>query len=265
MCVGISYSVLDKNYYREGFDFPHMIAYIYNSVVELLNGVDPPDKKTPGQKCIFISWSAFVLIVISVYTANLAAIFSATDKVYDIQNVEQCVAKHCTICAGQSNVLETEVKAKHPRLILNATYTDLQIMLDDLSNGNCDALLPSDLKWSLSSNNWGDCGYVFLGNQKVSYKSVFPVSDTYAKALSYWIAKLGDDKRFRHYLQKYQGPQTCDVFEEILVQDDDGVESVGIMDMLGPILLVASGILLGFVIQHFESTADTRHVHYIDL
>ena len=65
-----------------------MIAYIYNSVVELLNGVDPPDKKTPGQKCIFISWSAFVLIVISVYTANLSAIFSATDKVYDIQNVE---------------------------------------------------------------------------------------------------------------------------------------------------------------------------------
>lgn len=161
-----------------------------------------------------MAWAFFIMIIIAIYTTNLAAFLSQKNKIYNISSINDCLAQNYLTCFQNSYALESLSKELYPNLRYNNSYTHdaLHLMIHDLREGKCDAVLISKYHWNSNPAFWGECDVTLIGNFVLQFKVAIPVSDTISKAITYWIGKKKDQNEFVNILRKHQPDHTCDNF-----------------------------------------------------
>lgn len=244
--VGISYTILGIDSTTSFREFrTNMIESIYKASLEVMQGADPTEKRSLAQRSVTVTWAFFILIIIAAYTANLAAFLSQEKTFFGLKTVENCVAKNCNMCSIDSTVLRTQMKQKYPSLRLTSKYNSPGLMMADLKAGICDAAIVSEFDWQLNEDWSGDCENTFIGDLVLFFKIAFPVSLTISKTISYWIGKTEENGVFKNIVDQYKPSRQCQQFMEL----DTTADQIGVMPMLGPLVILAGGIGLGFLVK----------------
>jgi len=224
------------------------IRSVYRSSMQMLRGTDSPKTKSFANKPLEIAWAFFILIVVSTYTANLAAFLSQKREIYNISSINECLAKNCLICFTTSYTLESLTKELYPDLHYNNSYPkDNILLLNDLREGKCDAVMISKYQWNTYRSFLRKCDVTFIGNFVLQFKVAVPVSDTISKAITYWIGKSNDENGIANILKKYQPDQECHnsvAYDEIIE-----TEQITVWMMTGPLLMLVLSAIVGFLIK----------------
>jgi len=251
--VGITYTVLGSHSKISsttrisGTSFHLCISNTYFAWTELVQGADKSDKKTVAQRSLALSWSFFILIIVAAYTANLAAFLGSQSFVFDMENIDDCLNQDCLMCHTTSSVLNSVVESMYPSL-RRESYDNVSEALDAMKNGHCDALMLSEYNWNINKMVWRECETTFIGKPLFSFKVGWPISDSIAKSLSFFMSESLDNGEFTRVLDTYTPPQNCNLFTG-LGEIRRSIPQLTVAAMAGPLIILSLGIVFGLVIK----------------
>ena len=214
-----------------------------------------------------IFWGVFVLVVVAVYTANLAAMFArGSFEPMLITNMEDCKRLKCTICGHSvvadamqsqfgSSIQYTPISSSNKLLVSKIVGTWTKGVNDTgpsaLSTTGCDAFLLDESTYH-SFHSPVMCDHVFVGQLVTSLPVSQPVNADFAASFSYWQQRLIGEDKYRtaesSYVKKEHG---CDHGEfELGKAEVDGSELVlDLKHMWGLFFVLGTGIVLAVIVE----------------
>ena len=163
-----------------------------------------------------IAWAFFALVVVALYTANLAAMFGQKQAVmhYPISNMDDCISMNppCTVCGHK--VIEDTIKQQYPQVNYKPLATGSSRLIAKMlgtwiPTGNevgaeaddstgCDAFVLDEQAYH-ASHSPELCSWVFVGQVVASLGVSQPVSEEFAASFSYYQKKLVSEDVFANY------------------------------------------------------------------
>jgi hypothetical protein len=141
--------------------FTNVLLCIYHFAMVFTGHFDIRPK-SHGAQILAFSWTFWTLIVVSAYTANMASfLVSPIVKISRIDSVATAIRKNASICVLHGAVVESELKARYPKLklISKDTYAEIFAAIGSPNNG-CDsaALEANDVRLNQHNKRFNrDC------------------------------------------------------------------------------------------------------------
>ena len=259
--VGLSYTILDSTRKPSSCKniFGRIFEYIYVATLELMtNSTNLAEEQYFYYKSVTLTWAFFVLIILSAYTANLAAFLGRNKAVFNVKSVDDCIEKNCNLCFESSLLTKTELKRQFPllRRFQELDWDKSKISIH-LADGTCDAVVVSKYAWEMTEAYWGDCKTMFLGDFTHTFKVGWPVSLSVSESVSYWLGSFVEEGLMDDLTEKYQPVPRCaepDLFDE----EDEEVEQLGVKSMAGPLTILGAGIAFGLFCKFGRDCLNKR-------
>ena len=250
VAVGISYAIITTNREFTFVDFwSNIFGYIYTAYIDMMSSsstaVDNSHKF--AKRSIALTWALFTLIIVTAYTANLAAFLSKKKQRFRIQNIEECIAQDCLVCAVRMGPLIAQAQRLYPTLRTNGEFATPEDLIDAVMDRTCDAALVSQLSWRVTERYWGDCDTSFVGNKVLFLRDGWPVSDDISIAMSYWIGKSQETEEFEKVARVYQPPQKCLESIESIQISEGAAKQIDVIAMAGPLSILCGGLVIGYI------------------
>lgn len=259
--VGFTYTALESDGKSPIGSIPsRIIGSVYTATMELLSGASDDEEQPVYRKSVTVTWAFFVLIVISAYTANLAAFLGKRKPKHTYSTVADCIANNCNLCYDKTNPVRNKLKELYPSLRRFQEFADDEIaeVPNALSNGTCDVYVESKYTWKVNPLYWGDCGTMWLGDTLFSFKVGWPVSLAVSESITYWLSWSLENGAFDEAMEKYEPIPRC--VEPVNTDDgDEDTQQIGVKSMAGPLLILSVGIIFGVINKAWnESHAHVR-------
>ena len=260
---------------------------IYLSVFEIFaNGGPMGDASDTSlslpHRLTMLTWGFFILITLSAYTANLAAMLSRVNVKVPFRNVQECVDKRCAFCTTDHASTLEQLNIFYPTLSLRENKTvgedDLWHALStntsyqqQVTGHTCDATWSyrfAGHRFGKMYNNVGGnfpCADVRVIDAPLfSLPLGLPVNTEMAAAMNHHILHLVNEGLWQELQRKYEPAQLCGDhrFDESSFSSDaasDGVMSV--RTFAGPFLILAACLLMAVVASICNGSAFRKRTN----
>jgi len=213
----------------------------YTSMGVFTAGSEMPARSLPG-RFLKLFFTFFMLVVISSYTANLAAFLVMGEAVVaGISNIEECVSQNLKVCVADQ-ILDP-VRRLQPNLNIVNKPDSKNTMLG-VPNGECDGALVPDHDYYARAD-FQRCGEGLVGRELMGMAVATPTSPSILNSYSYYTIALHQQGYFEELLRRYQSTflQTCK--EEASESES---HKLGFRHFIGLLALYGMGVGLAWAI-----------------
>ena len=231
---------------------------VYHTLMELLGGgVDATvEKTTVGPRLVNLGFACFVVVVISAYTANLAAMLATKHlEGGSIQSMQDCVDLKCTLCMHpvMEETMQNMYGTSGIDLRVIGTGSSKQLV-EAAPTSQCDATMLDYYSYRVYLDQYVDlCDFYFAGSGLAWTPVAQPIRDDLVNSMSFWLRTIVTDGTFTSIMEEYVPNPTsvCDPFLATSSSGDSG--ALGLNNLAGPFLLC--GLLVAIALA-----LDIRHI-----
>jgi hypothetical protein len=239
----------------------HFLSSWFRSILEIMSGaviydVDSKDGRFQYQrslphKLIAFGYSVFIMITISAYTANLASILGNSNIDYDYHSIKECIddlgCKMCSATSYNSGGINRRLQDSNPGMREVISKGSRKEASDAVASGECDVAIIGDFSYYIEDGTWskkddGECGVVLVGENLLSIDIAWPVAPDYARTVSFWAAKLGEDGTMLGHYNEWAPKYTCEPSV-----DTSEKTTLPATAFVGPVLFVSTMICASLV------------------
>lgn len=190
-----------------------------------------------SKKVIDFGFAIFVFVVVSAYTANLAAFLTLSGQAQYISSIEQAISARTPLCA--SPVVRSELQDRYPQA--NWVFYDegTSAMVEAYDKGLCAALVQGWIDVRGSPNQQKlmcDRHLVRVGNTVLEKPIAFPVNKNLGGGISHWLAAAqGDGTRYEDFLLSTE--PVCSMEINLDTSVDDGLPKLELSNMVLPFFI----------------------------
>lgn len=271
LMVGLVRAKLQVNeaHFRENAKIYSMYGAIkhevYETMMEFLTMA--PEKHLSSDiapRILSVGFAIFALLIVSAYTANLAA--TLTTEILDtdgITSLSRCADKGCTLCvqpAVYSDV--TDVYGDYTIDFYSAGDGTIATFGDAILDGKCDSALlekhSTDVLYNIDEYQDVPCDHYYLSETLMWIPTAFPVRTEYARTISYWTRKFVEDGTMDEIFEEYLPsiPAVCDPFVDSQAAGSASTQ-ITIRDMATPLALVGFLCILALLIDYRKNGTRT--------
>jgi Ligand-gated ion channel len=267
--------------------YRHMIRSIYMSFVSVLQGGYGNPLMTQGARIHLIGFSFFILTLLAVYTANLAAILQFQLIVPQVISLESAIRQNYKICALRevaAITMQNYPKIQPTSFIFDPVdgkpgfYTSIDrqsLVMDSINDDEskreaaaniphslrkyCRAALAFDQDLQLEQGSGRHCDKVFVGESVGTLDVGIPLFEDVAKELSYLLVSLKNDGFLQLAISNHTPTDRCAIKAELsILTSGEGGKSLTIAELSG-IWIVSFGFAIsGLLITFFSYVTSKR-------
>ena len=212
--------------------------------------VVPPKSRFP-KRLLTLSWAAFVLVVITLYTAKMTATLVELQQQTKVDSVEACAKQGCTMCTNTVQIDGMRAKYGERIRYKGMGYSSKEVIQASTEPGSgCDVIFASQRDWDFFFKPQF-CEWTFLGSHIDEETVSQPVSNELQGIISYWSRKLVEADRWKNIKRDYVKEPECPSFKaaSMAMSAEESTEPLTPKHLLGCFMLF---FLCAFVALTYE-------------
>lgn len=213
-----------------------------------------PQELSIAKRFMLVPWLLFALIVLSTYTANLAAFLGNQPVKLPVSSAQDCIRRNCNLCDNGYALAVEQMGIFVPELVprrVLTTYTDVELW-EGIGNKTspsakqlspqCDAIYQFDTNYIMTPGYAdGPCNVVSVGTQLFSLTLAWPVRNEFAEAMNFYILEEKNAGTWQALVTKYTPHQECAGYRLDSASSADDQDKITPLMLSGPILVVIVG------------------------
>ena len=245
------------------FKLRTITRHMYFGFLSYFAGVGPmTEPTTPPGRLLQLSWGFFLLVLMSTYTAKLAAFFAVPNDEHQIRSLEEAQRRGLSICVPSA--LFGAITSARPEIRKLAVEVDDNAMglLDAMDAGICGVAIfyPEGVLTEQVRNN-SHCDKSTVGDVIYTVGRGFPINNDLAfpfTALTNDYQVQGVWQYFKESnIRRYRPAPSCpDIIDERDVGDDDAAVPLGVDELGGNAAILLIGISVSLCVYFFWRTTE---------
>jgi len=206
-------------------------------------------------RIVKFGYALFVIVSISCFVGNMAAMRAVAPDTAEITSVEQCASStSCKLCLH--SVTQSYFVAQYPTLNYYVSSSSKNLIVD-LLDGKCTVSMSQGLHFGAlgdSVNVNSVCDYKYSDNSLYNMYVSMPAADQYSQALSSLSVDVMNTGKYQElynkYFTSYNSICAVEVQAEGEVEELD--ESFAFTDFLGLYFIVGTLFILGVIVDYAD-------------
>jgi len=210
-------------------------------IAVVTGGPDVADEHRLATRLLNAGNGFFILLLLSAYTANLAAFLSVADRGTYWPNIEAAADADAKICAH--TVLRAKLAVRYPQVDFHFRYMDVA---DDVraavTTDGCDAFIFAmrDMRIGGAADAVRcELGFVAVGTPVAEVDVALPASTYVSDAVSFWMSALAaqNGTTFASVQDRYAVEPQCSMVVEVAT-DNGGLKKLNMTNFAAPTIIV---------------------------
>lgn len=215
-------------------------------------------------RVLLLPWGFFIIVTLSAYTANLAAILGRVKLDVPFRNIEECVEGRCAFCSSAHAPTLEQLNIYYPDLNVKKNDTVNEKVIWNLMNDTDQQMsffgTTCDATWSYkfaghqfqTFYNEGPCNNNIVGGPLFALPLGFPVDPQMAPTINYYMLQLKNEGEWERLKEKYEPSQMCGdhrLDERALEDSANSNARLSAQSFLGPTVIVLFGVIISILMN----------------
>eukprot|EP01006_Ploeotia_vitrea_P056425 TRINITY_DN68099_c2_g2_i3.p1 TRINITY_DN68099_c2_g2~~TRINITY_DN68099_c2_g2_i3.p1 ORF type:complete len:604 (-),score=19.11 TRINITY_DN68099_c2_g2_i3:1281-3092(-) len=230
----------------------HFFHSMYMAFVSVFGAAPVQQATTAGAKIVIMGFGMFILVLVSSYTANLAAFLTVSQTSVGVAGITDMERENRILCVPESPIVRQQIRRLHPNVNMTEVHDHLELAAK-LRADECQAGWVESAHWSYLIENGepGDaaanCDFTLVGGPLSPMNFAIAVRQPgMASAMSYYIADL-----FAKGIPQGLYHEYFDTPDNNCATGTNS-STLGIAQMSGALMILAIGIVLGLIVYGIE-------------